>query len=170
MIEVQIDDDTVAAAKKLEAEMPQLRNSIRNNAGMLVGFVGELIVANYLDVQLQNTYDYDLVYKGVKFDVKTKEVGKAPGSNSTPKPYYECSVSAYNATQGCDVYAFTRVDMKNRVGWILGWMDAERYFKRATFRRKGELDRSNNKTFDCDCYQLEIGKLFPLDSVKKHFS
>lgn len=169
MIEIQIDDATISAAKKLEAEMPQLRNSIRSNAGMLVGFVGELMVANFLEVDLQNTYDYDLIYHGVKFDVKTKEVGKAPGSNSTPKPYYECSVSAYNTTQGCDVYVFTRVDLKKQVGWILGWMDKARYFERATFRRKGELDRSNNKTFDCDCYQMEIGKLFQLDSVKKLF-
>jgi hypothetical protein len=170
MIQISVRDDIIEKAHQLKDEMPELKNSIRNNAGMLVGFIGELVVAEYLGTELQNTYDYDIIFHNVKIDVKTKEVGKKPGSNSTPKPHYECSISAYNTTQSCDMYVFVRVDLNKKIAWILGWRGKDEYFEQAIFRRRGDIDYSNNKAFDCDCYQMAIKDLRSLEPIKNRLT
>ena len=161
MIEVDISDDIISNAKIKADEMGSLNNSIRKGDGNLVGFIGEYVVADYLDGTINNTYDYDITHCNVRIDVKTKEC------TSPPKPYYECSIAGYNTKQQCDVYVFTRVC--NRKCWILGWMLKEDYFKRAKFMKKGQIDTSNNFTVKADCYNLAISDLKSIEGLKKAF-
>lgn len=155
MIEVDIDQDTLDRAYNLSREMGRLRNSITKGEGNLAGFVGEIIVNDYLKGStISNTYDYDIITKtGYTIDVKTKR------TTVTPKDYYECSIANYNTKQKCYAYAFVRVDLNRNLGWILGFYHKDRYFEDATFRRKGEKDPNNNFTFKADCYNMPIKNL-----------
>ena len=44
-------------------------------------------------------------------------------------------------------------------GWVLGYMEKEEYFNKATLLKKGQVDPSNNFTVKADCYNLPISKL-----------
>ena len=116
-----------------------------------------MIVAEYLGVEVSNTYDYDLIYHGAKIDVKTKEC------TSPPKDFYECSVAAYNTKQKCNAYVFTRICQDTC--WILGWMPKQSYFEKATFLKKGQIDPSNNFVVRADCYNLPIIRLKDIDHL-----
>lgn len=157
IVAINITQTQIQEAQRKADEMGQLRNSIRSGDGNLVGFLGEQIVCDYLGVQSQNTYDYDLVFKGVRIDVKTKEC------TSPPKPFYECSVAAFNTRQACDVYVFVRIC--GNTGWILGWRGKEEYFQMAKFLQKGQIDPSNNFRVKADCYNLKISELRQIQKI-----
>ena len=61
MVEVKIKPQWKKAALKEAEELGALRRSITNGAGNQAGFVGEKVVADFLEVKKANTDDYDLV-------------------------------------------------------------------------------------------------------------
>ena len=69
------------------AEMGAIRNSIRKGAGNAVGFLAEIMLADYLDCERTPCKDYDLTWNGITIDVKTKE------TTVPPKDYYDCSIA-----------------------------------------------------------------------------
>ena len=91
--------------------------------------------------------------KGRKIDVKTKQ------TSVTPLPEYDCSIAKYNTTQNCDAYAFVRVKNNLTVGWYLGMLGKEEYFKKAIALKKGEIDPSNNYKVRADCFNVKIKEL-----------
>ena len=154
MIEVQVSSDTLSKSKARAKEMGNLKNSITKGQGNLAGFVGEQVVADYYGFTIKNTYDYDLVTKGgKKVDVKTKR------TTVEPKPYYECSIAAFNTKQKCDTYFFVRVSNDMKTAWILGYKMKDEYFQQAKFLKKGDIDPDNNFTVKADCYNLPIYEL-----------
>ena len=165
MKHIKITQEDVDLAKKLSTEMGQLNNSITKGRGNITGFLGEIITANYLETELSNTYDYDMIFDNLKIDVKSKRV------TSPPKDYYECSVAALNTKQECDIYVFTRIlpkkwsDNNYSEGWLLGYMDKKSYFKKATLLKKGEVDTSNNWKVSTDCYNMRISKLNKMEEL-----
>lgn len=155
MIEVHINEDQIALAYKKAEEMGTIKNSIRVGKGNIVGFLGEIIFADYYGGMISNTYDYDVIINGVKVDVKTKE------TTVTPQKDYLCSIAGFNVHQKCDVYYFVRINKGLTKGWLLGGMPKSEYFKKATFNRAGDIDKSSFSgwKFKADCYNLEIYKL-----------
>jgi hypothetical protein len=119
----------------------------------VIGFLGEIIVANELGITLDNTYDYDLIFNDKRIDVKSKKV------SSVPRDYYECSVAALNTRQRCDLYMFTRIKNDLSEGWILGYLEKEKYLTDSKFLKKGSIDPDNNWKVSTDCYNLPINKL-----------
>ena len=114
--QISITNKQIEKAKNLSEELGKLKNSITDGGHNIYGFLGELIVAEYLNTEQKNTYDYDMkLPSGLTIDVKTKRC------TSTPSPNYECSIAAYNTKQKCDVYVFTRILDNMKVGWILGY-------------------------------------------------
>ena len=156
---INIKHEDVCRAKSLSSNLGTLNNSITKGRGNVYGFLGELITANFLGVDLSNTYDYDIIYKDTKIDVKTKKV------SSEPKPHYECSIANLNTKQKCDVYVFTRVLKDMSKGWILGFLTKEDYFNKATFLKRGNIDPSNNWTVKTDCFNLSISNLKPIEEL-----
>ena len=146
-------------AQRKSDEMGKLKNSIRSGAGNLIGFVGELAVCAYLKILPCNTYDYDVIYRNVTLDIKTKEC------TSPPKSFYECSIASFNTTQKCKAYVFTRV-CGYKV-WILGWKGKTEYFDQSNFLRKGQVDPSNNFTVKADCYNLKISDLRCIEKINR---
>ena len=154
MIEVEVTKDMAAMAQDKTAEMGQLNNSITSGKGNFAGFIGEQIALHIIGGRWENTYEYDIVSdSGMKIDVKTKQ------TSVKPKEYYECSVADYNTSQKCNAYAFVRVKNTFDVGWFLGYMPKNEYYKLATHFNKGDFDPSNNYTFKASCYNLPINQL-----------
>jgi hypothetical protein len=156
MILVKIKDEWVEEARRKAEDLGVLRHSFMKGDGNLIGFLGELMVADKLKAQVENTYDYDLVKRGKTIDVKSKRC------TSQPKSHYECSVAAYNTKQKCDFYVFTRILDTLDIGWICGIIKKEEFFKGAKLYKKGERDSRNGLVFKEDTYNLEIGNLIDL--------
>ena len=73
MIELEISGDQFIRATNKAIDMGTIANSITNGGGYLAGFIGEILVTDYINAKEQNTYDYDIVdLVGNKIDVKTK--------------------------------------------------------------------------------------------------
>jgi len=165
VVERAVTTPIMTKAHEKSVEMGALRNSLTNGEGNLVGFVGEGLVHEYLLEQSQmsnwsNTYDYDIILNGeVTIDVKSKKTGYVP------KLDYECSVTALNTKQQCDVYVFTRVKNDMSVGWILGFLPKKDYFDAATLMEKGMIDPSNGWKVKSDCYNVPINELRPINEL-----
>ena len=148
-----ISTSALKRIKSRAATLPLLKNSIRKGEGSLVAYIGEEVVKNVLKGEIKDTYDYDIIYKNTKVDVKTKERTVAP------KPYYECSVADFNTKQHCDEYAFVSVLNTMEAAWYLGKISKVDFYKTATFHEKGEIDPDNNFVFKADCYNISISEL-----------
>jgi hypothetical protein len=153
MIQVEITDEMLLAAREKATEMGELNNSILKGQGSLAGFIGEQVVIQILGGKWENTYDYDINVNDVRVEVKTKQ------TTVQPLPHYECSVAAFNVKQNCDAYAFVRVLKDFSMGWFLGVMKKDEFFEKAKKLKKGEVDPSNNFTVRADCYNLRIDEL-----------
>ena len=64
MIQVTITPEIIARAKKKAATVGNLQGSITGSLSNVVGTIGEIIVADAIDADQSNTYDYDLVRTG----------------------------------------------------------------------------------------------------------
>ena len=153
MKNIKIEKEDIDLANKMSSSMGALNNSITKGRGNVIGFLGEIIVANELGITLDNTYDYDLIFNDKRIDVKSKKV------SSVPRDYYECSVAALNTRQRCDLYMFTRIKNDLSEGWILGYLEKEKYLTDSKFLKKGSIDPDNNWKVSTDCYNLPINKL-----------
>ena len=154
MIELEMSGDQFIRASKKAIDMCTIANSITNCVGNLAGFIGEIVVKDYIDAEENNTYDYDIIDKvGNKIDVKTKRC------NSEPKPHYDCSIAAHGTKQDCDMYVFVRVLNNFSKAWILGKIMKDKNFKKATYHKKGELDEENKFRYKTNDYKVRISDL-----------
>jgi hypothetical protein len=155
MIKITPTKKQISLAKKKSKEMGILKNSITNGEGNVYGFLGEILVADAIDGRIKNTYDFDIIKNEITVDVKTKKC------TSEPKESYYCSVAAYNIKQKCDVYVFVRIMEDFSVAWILGGITKDKFYKHASFNKKGTIDESSSFKwkFKADCYNLPISKL-----------
>ena len=155
MFEVNIKEDWLIRARKEAENLGVLANSITKGRGNVYGFLGEIIISEITEAEIQRTYDYDLVLGAKRIDVKTKRC------TSRPLPHYYCSLAAFNIQQQCDYYTFVRVMEDFSKAWILGIIEKKLFFKLATFNRKGEVDASSSVgwRFKADCYNLKISQL-----------
>jgi len=74
-----ITNDHIKRANTLAKSMGTLNNSILRGEGNVAGFVGEVILAELLQADHRNTYDYDFILpSGRTVDVKTKQTTVEP--------------------------------------------------------------------------------------------
>lgn len=151
----KISEEQIKRAKILADSMGTLNNSIRSGQGNLVGFIGEIVIADALGAKHSNTYDYDIILSsGATVDIKTKQ------TSVEPKKYYDCSVAAFNTSQKCDYYIFTRVDLNTKILYFIGAIEKTKYFEMARFLKKGTADGDNGFIVKADCYNLTIGEVW----------
>ena len=154
----KVSEATFKEAKRRFDNFPLINNSIRQREGGLVGYIGEALVLHLEGGEIKDTYDYDLIDRnGVKIDVKTKERKVAPRSN------YNCTVADFNTKQKCDRYAFVSGLNDMKTAWYLGSISKEEFYKKAVFRKKGELDPDSSPNypfkFTADCYNIPTSEL-----------
>ena len=133
-----------------------LNNSITKGQSNIYGALGEIVVRDELSktctVKSKATYDYDMIIKGAKIDVKTKKV------NSFPQGHYLCSIASFNITQKCDYYFFVRIMEDMSLAYLLGYLSKKDFFKKALLYKKGDQD-INGFVFKADNYSVEINEL-----------
>jgi len=66
MIQVEIKKEWVENAKEKAKELGVLKHSFMKGQGNIIGFLGEIVVADFLKAKIENTYDYDLIKGNVK--------------------------------------------------------------------------------------------------------
>jgi hypothetical protein len=156
MIIVKVTPQILKKAKNKAKELGKLKNSITYGEGNIAGFVGELIVSEYLKGDNNSTFDYDIKKGKIKYEVKTKRC------TSPPKPEYDCSVAKTSLHQECDRYVFTRVlvDQGKPIEvYILGWITKKEFIAKARALVRGQIDPSNNFLVKADCYNVRINQL-----------
>jgi hypothetical protein len=152
IVTIKITEDQKKRARKLY-EFNVLNGSVTEGEGNEVGALGEIIVLDYYGDKAEyvGDYNYDMIIKGKKVDVKTKKQAVIP------QPTHKANIFAYNTKQQCDYYCFVAIHTSLKKGWILGWKEKEKFFNEATFRKGGEVDETgNNKgwVFKSDCYVM----------------
>ena len=155
MIMINITDGQRKRANELY-EFNVLNNSVTRGEGNKAGAIGEIMVMDRFakDSTYAGDYDYDLIIKDKKVDVKTKRC------DYRPEAHHQANILAFNTTQKCDYYCFVYVNYRYTIGWIIGWKKKDEFFKEATFKKKGEVDDYNtNFTFRDDCYTMVITDL-----------
>lgn len=164
-IVIPIIPEMVELATIRAANLPKstLKNSVMKGKKTMIGFLGE-IALNYLlmDSVVENTFDYDLIYKGLKIEVKTKD------TTVVPQIDYEGTVPAYNKTQQCDVYAFLRVlnDLSN--AYFCGMIQKNVFDEKAYFVKEGQRYGSNNWKARVDCWNMFYYDLIIPDLLIEH--
>jgi hypothetical protein len=153
MVPVAINSEMIENAKRRAEEQGVLKNSFMEGKGNFVGYLGEEIFLKEFGGDRTNDHHHDVVYKGKKMEIKTKN------TTSYPRHYYMCSVSAFNPLQESDYYVFCRVNQIENIGWICGFYDVNKFKMDAKFYRKGEFDPDNEYYVKSDCWSLPISRL-----------
>lgn len=152
MITISITDDQRKRGEELY-EFNVLKGSVTEGEGNKVGALGEIIVLDHYGdkAEYAGDFDYDMLINGHKVDVKTKKQA------IIPRPHHKANIFAYNTKQKCDYYLFVAIHASLKKGWILGMKAKDKFFKEATFRKSGEVDKTGyNKgwIFKDDCYVM----------------
>ena len=123
----------------------------KNDKIRQTGYIGEQIVKHaFSNLEFSTSDDYDLVYLGKKFDVKSV------GCNSFPEPFHVGTVFNDETKKDIDFYIFTRIKNDNSLGWITGFISKDDFFKKADTIKAGT--KNNNFTYEHNRYTIEYGK------------
>ena len=156
MIRLNISPEQLQRAKEMY-EFNALKNSVTEGKSNIYGAIGEVMVYDHFkdtfDVELENTFDYDLLINGKRIEVKTKKT-----SNIVVNEEYNVNIFATSIKQMCDYYFFTIVTDDYKVCYLLGYLRRFDFYKIATFAKKGEPD-GPNFNFRADSYSVKIKDL-----------
>ena len=121
----------------------------------MAGSLGEIMVLDWYGGYHLNTYDFDVVIRGMTVDVKTKryKIGLTPTEDWT------LNIAAYNTKQQCNYYCFAGVADDYSEGYIYGFMQKDHFYQNAIFGKKGDQDKSNPWVYKADCYNITINEL-----------
>lgn len=160
MIEItDIPDRLKRLANERARKLPKLKGTFtKNQAGAPVGYMGQIIFAEYVQGDDVDEFNFDVVKNNIRYEVKSKNC------TSKPKGHYICSVANANAKQKCDYYVFVRVLKDFSKAWILGQKSPEDFLKQAEFWKKGQIDPTDDRYIvKTDSYNLAANKLDPLN-------
>ena len=129
------------------------------------GYLGEQIVMAYLGINIDNDdHNYDLTYKEFKLEVKSISC------KFKPLQHFLCTVNSYNLTgihkQYADYYVFTRILNDKSKGWILGYIDCDKFFKIGRFVPKGTELVKDVRFVKANATVLEINRLKPIQELR----
>ena len=103
---------------------------------LLYGYLGEIIIMNYYNVDDVDDYEYDVVIKGYRVDIKSISCKFKP-----PMHYLatvnSCEIDGEHR-QDADIYIFVRIKEDCSLAWIVGYIECERFFEMSKFINKGE--------------------------------
>jgi len=157
MIEMTPTEEQIKEAHFNASHLLNLQGSITKGAGSIAGALGEIVVRDFFNYVQASSKNYDMyTSEGKTIDVKTKRC------SSAPRGYYECSINSQSLHQQCDEYIFVRVLKNLKTLWIVGRIDKDKYFEKATRYKAGDKDESNNFIFKSTSYNLAIEDLCPI--------
>ena len=164
-IRVPITQEMIAIAIADADRIGVLKRSRRGWKATFIGTLGELASLAYMGGATRtNTYDHDLIWNGVRFEVKTKD------RTWYPNEYRDAaSVAAYNTRQVADLYAFVSL-MRDEYftgdftqsftdAFLMGVYPQKDYKANAVRWYEGDIDPINGWKCDMDCYNMRYIKL-----------
>ena len=162
MIEILIDDEMRLNAQnkvnKVQFDLKKEQNKFGSDRSRtVIGYLGEQLVLSYLGEAVdEDNFEYDLMYKNLKIEVKTI------ACKFKPKEDYLCTVNSPNDAirkQAADYYIFTRILNDHSKGWILGYMKCAEFFEKGKFVKKGSEALSGLYFSKSNATTLPISKL-----------
>jgi hypothetical protein len=165
LVEVPFTEQMVSSAQAKAKNLGKINNSILKGKGNFAGYLGEEIVANYIQAEIisnnegEEKYNHDLIKGKKKIEVKSKR------RTVPPRDYYDASVAETSAHQKPDIYIFTSIQFEGNKpvrAWVCGQKDAKEYFEQARFYAKGDIDPSNGWKVSTDCHNLPYKDLDPV--------
>ena len=167
IVEAPFTEKMVKSARTKAKSLGKINNSILKGKGNFAGYLGEEIVASYIQAKIisndegEEKYNHDLTKDGKKIEVKSKR------RTVPPRDHYDASVAETSAHQKPDLYIFTSIQFEGNKpvkAWVCGQKDAKEYFEQATFYAKGDVDPSNGWKVSTDCHNLSYMDLDPVGS------
>ena len=162
MIVIPHNEKMLKKASTWSKKLGGLPNSITKGAGNIAGRLGELAVAEYLGVKIEDKKDYDLVYNGERLEVKTKRRTVAPRWD------YDVSVATTSTHQHPDRYVFVSLEFERKEKWeyfglknvwLCGDKDAVEYMEKAFLHKMGSTDWTNGFKTIVDMWNMRIHDL-----------
>lgn len=135
-----------------------------NIDNQLYGLLGEYYTAFHYDqpspLEKKKGFDggYDMIIAGKKWDVKTRWLKQ---ENRGFDPTYEIT-DLFGSQRNYDVDGYIFGVINKRQFLIVGWMEKEEYFEKATLYRKGTQIRNTSYTWKDDNYSLTYSRLNPI--------
>ena len=162
-VQVVVTADQIKRAKENAAKIPaDIKNSIRGGKGRQIGCLGEIVFADYFGGTVANTFNHDVLLKGKRCEVKTKERTVPPRGN------YNATVAAANAEQRCDFYVFLSITLPKGQSfeeianaYIMGAIKSSELKAKSTFYKKGQIEPGTNWDFKADCFNIAYERLTP---------
>lgn len=109
-----------------------------------VGLIGEIMIKRLFGLyhEFKNGFDggFDLVYKGLKIDVKTM------GRNVDVKDYFVNNFVAHQKKFDCDIYIFCSLNKKKNELTICGYVTKKELLQKSIYIKKGDTMRRDNGT------------------------
>jgi hypothetical protein len=160
MIRVEITPDIITRGRLF---LPDPDATIKNNLKfgydserILRGYIGEIIIGDYLvGSERINDYDYDLLYKGLKLEVKTVT------RTSKPELSYDFSITS-RVKQNADYYMCVWLLKDLSAAYMLGYMKCEDFYAQSKLIEAGTII-NNNKTMS----DQRVIKISELKNFKK---
>lgn len=160
IVQVEISEEMRQRADAMARELGVLRNSITHGQSNIFGKMGELVAHSVLGGHYIDDRDADIVLAdGRAADVKSK------GRAVPPQPHFDCTVSAFNTQQMCDLYVFTSVLKDLSKGWVLGWYPKKQFYLDSRFFKAGDYDERNRWTCKADSFSITCDQLYPVSSL-----
>jgi hypothetical protein len=154
LIHVPVTPEMLQRADEMAEAVGHLSESETNGMYKSMGAIAELACVQYLNAELVNDIDYDLLYRGKKIDVKSVK------THVVPNYTHNGNVFANNTVQAADYYLFTRVMYRNdkpSAVYLMAYMRPQGYYKKANLIRAGTISGGFHARFDM--YSLEYRRM-----------
>jgi hypothetical protein len=146
-------------AEREGKELGVLRKSMMKGTRNVTGMLGEIVTARMLEAQrIRANRHFDLKFGRLVLDVKSK----THGMDVVIPTQHEATIFAYNTTQRCDAYVFTRINLTTEKAWIVGWMWHDEYFKGARQIKRGDRDPTNGQIAPANAFNRYYAELRPM--------
>lgn len=164
-VEITDEDRRRAAARAPDRVTTAAANRFGSEVGRIaIGYLGEEIVARWLGVPIADDPEYDMIYNGMKVEVKT--IGPC---KFRPPPDFLATVNSPlpegMRPQTASIYVFTRVHDSYEKAWLVGWARCATFFLRGTYYPKGSTVAGVNLK-KANATVLPIYELNPMTALK----
>lgn len=139
--------------------------SITRCEGLLAGMVGEIVFLRYSGALVSHGTNHDLILNNKAYEVKTKRVNVC-----RVESHYTATIPAYlRGVQTPQFWIHTRVNEKMNLCFLMGYISDKRFWKEATFYKKGEFEPGTYFLFKEDTYCVAQRDLSDIRHLKSHW-
>ena len=152
-------------------------HEIEGGKGRIWGTLGELVVGSILGplgATETLTSNYDLVWRGRTYDIKTKT------RKDIPKGEWDASISAASMHQKTDYYILVSIIAQASLinldpaivlnypytdAYILGYVSKDDFLLNAELQKAGQVDPKNGIVYRSDVFNLPYAELTPFRTL-----